>query len=111
MNAGLITWLAGTMVVFLAASTVLRSYVDSNSFWAVSVALLLYCLGNLMMVRLMRESGMGVAISVSAILQLLMANAVGISLFGERPSALQLAGIALGVVAVGLILMPKAVNA
>ena len=107
MSGGLITWFGATMVVFLAASSVLRSYVDSHSYWAVSVALLLYCLGNLMMVRLMRESGMGVAISVSAILQLLAANAVAIGWFGERPTSLQLTGVALGVVAVGLILLPK----
>jgi small multidrug resistance pump len=110
MSAGLILWLAGTMVVFLAANSVLRSYVDSNSFWVIIVALLLYSLGNLLMVRLMRESGMGVAISVSSILQLLLATAVGIGWFGERPTVLQLSGIALGVVAVALILMPRPGN-
>ena len=48
-------------------------------------ALVLYTAGNLMMVRLMRDGGMAVAISVSAVLQLVLANAVAVILFGERP--------------------------
>ena len=75
---------------------------------ALVLALALYTLGNLMMVRLMRESGMSVAISVSAVLQLLLANAMAFGLFGERPSMQQLAGIGLGVVSVMLIVMPSA---
>ena len=71
------------------------------------IALCLYTLGNLMMVRLMRETGMAVAISVSAVLQLVLASAVGLTLFGERPTALQAAGLALGVVAVALIVWPE----
>ncbi len=106
MTVGSYLWLGTAMMVFLSASAALRRYVDLPALWLILVALALYSLGNLMMVRLMRESGMGVAISVSAVLQLLMANFVAIAVFGERPSATQLAGIALGVVAVLLILSP-----
>ena len=59
-----------------------------------------------MMVRVMREGGMAVAISVSAVLQLLMANAVAMVWFGERPAPVQIAGIGLGALAVALILWP-----
>ena len=110
MSGGLMAWLGAVMIIFLAASSILRSYVDNNSIWALLAALTLYSAANLMMVRLMRESGMGVAISVSAILQLLMANAVAMTWFGERPTVLQLCGIALGMIAVGLILVPKPGN-
>ena len=66
-------------------------------------------LGNLIMVRLMRETGMAVAISISAVLQLVLAAGVGnIALFGERPGMLQSAGLILGVVAVALIVWPRA---
>ena len=110
MSGGLIIWLGAVMALFLAATAMLRSYVDNNSIWLVMVALVLYGVANLMMIRVMRESGMGVAISVSAIIQFLLANAVAVAWFGERPSTLQMFGIALGVVAVALIILPKAGN-
>ncbi|MFV0358853.1 hypothetical protein [Tropicimonas sp.] len=99
-------WLGAAMVTFLAASTTLRAYVDTPGPALLVGALALYTLGNLMMVPLMREGGMGVAISVSAVLQLLMANAVAFLWFGERPAPQQALGIALGVIAVALIVFP-----
>ena len=106
MSAGTLIWLAGAMLAFLAASSLLRGYVDSGRAMQVVAALVLYTAGNLMMVRLMRDGGMAVAISVSAILQLVLANLVAMTAFGERPGATQVAGIALGIVAVALILWP-----
>ena len=100
-------WLGGAMVVFLTASAGLRAYVGGAAWPVLLGAILLYTIGNLMMVRLMRESGMAVAISVSAILQLVLANLVAVALFAERPGALQWLGIALGVVAVALIVWPQ----
>ena len=108
MSGGLVLWLAATMPVFLAGSAALKWHVTGGGVKALVLALVLYTLGNLMMVRLMRESGMGVAISVSAVLQLLLANAMAFGLFGERPSMQQLVGIGLGVVSVMLIVMPSA---
>lgn len=107
MTAGFLAWLGAAMAVFLAASATLRHYIDDSRWPILLGALALYTLGNLMMVRLMRESGMTVAISLSAVLQLVLAAAVGLLLFHERPTTLQLAGIALGVVSVALILWPS----
>jgi len=107
MSASLTIWLMGVMTVFLTASATLRSYVDSGKLVVLLIALVLYTLGNLMMVRLMRESGMAVAISVSAVLQLVLASAVGLTIFGERPTMQQLAGVALGILAVALIVWPQ----
>jgi small multidrug resistance pump len=106
MTAGSYLWLGAAMTLFLVATSTLRRYVDAPAIWMLILALVLYSVGNLMMVRLMREGGMSVAISVSAVLQLLMANAVAIAIFGERPTPVQFAGIALGAVAVVLILSP-----
>ncbi|MCB1332409.1 MAG: hypothetical protein KDK26_01875 [Roseivivax sp.] len=106
MTAVFVGWLGAAMVVFLLASAALRSYVGGAGAWALVGALVLYTLGNLMMVRVMREGGMAVAISVSAVLQLLMANAVAMVWFGERPAPVQIAGIGLGALAVALILWP-----
>ncbi|AZQ67413.1 hypothetical protein EF888_09890 [Silicimonas algicola] len=101
-----VLWLGAAVTVFLLASVALRRHVDQPSTAGLLLALALYTLGNLMMVRLMRESGMAVAISVSAVAQLVLANVVALALFGERPGPMQSAGILLGVVAVGLILFP-----
>ncbi len=103
MSGGAMLWLGGAMVIFLTAASAIRSYVATDQVWLMVASLVLYGVGNLMMVRLMRESGMAVAISVSAVLQLVLATLVAVVFFAERPTALQWAGIALGVVAVALI--------
>lgn len=107
MSGALLLWLGLVMAVFLSASAALRAYVSTAAPWLILVALVLYSLGNLMMVRLMRESGMAVAVSVSAVLQLVLATLVAVAAFGERPTGLQWGGIALGVVAVALIAWPR----
>jgi small multidrug resistance pump len=108
MTGGSLVWLGATMGVFLSASAALRAYVGGTGWGMLGGALLLYSLGNLMMVRLMRESGMAIAISVSAVLQLVAATLIAVLLFAERPMPLQWAGIVLGVVAVALIVWPTA---
>jgi small multidrug resistance pump len=98
------------MAVFLAASSCLRLYAGGGAFWVLLLALALYCVGNLMMVPLMAANGLAVAMSVSAVLQLLLATLVGVTVFGERPFMVQWAGIVLGVAAVVLILWPQMVK-
>jgi glucose uptake protein len=107
MTGATMVWLGVTMVVFLAASSTLRAYVERPEIWIIGLALVLYCMGNLMMVRLMRESGMAVAISISAVLQLVMATLVAVAVFAERPTGIQWTGIGLGIVAVALIVWPQ----
>ncbi len=106
MSAGLSLWLAAAMTAFLAGSAALRAHVGGAGVATLLLALALYTVGNLMMVRVMRFGGMAVAISLSAILQLVMANLLAIFGFGERPSMTQMAGIVLGVIAVALIILP-----
>lgn len=107
MTGPTLLWLGGAMMVFLSASAALRQYIVSSQIGVLLFALVLYTAGNLMMVRLMRDSGMAVAIAVSAVLQLVLATLVAVVFFQERPTSLQWAGIALGVVAVALIVWPQ----
>ncbi len=107
MSGSLILWLAGAMAVFVAGNTVLRAYSANAQGWVLVVALCLFTVGNLMMVRLMREGGLAVAISVSSIVQLVLIGVVAFAVFGERPTGLQMAGMALGVVAVAMIAWPQ----
>jgi len=100
-------WLAGVMAIFMAAASSLRVYVDRPSVWLLVLAIGLYTAGNLMMVRVMRESGLAVAMSVSAVLQLVLINLIGLLIFGERPSSMQVGGITLGIVAVTMIVWPQ----
>ncbi len=106
MNPTFLLWLAGAMVAFLAAATASRAYIGNSNILLLLLSLALYCVGNLMMVKLMREGGLGLAISASAVAQLVLINVIAFTLFGERPSLPQLAGIGLGVVAMVLMLFP-----
>lgn len=107
MTAAFLFWLASAMAIYLAAATATRSYIANDNVLYLMGALGLYCIGNLMMVRLMREGGLGLAISVSAIAQLLLVNVIAFVLFGERLTTSQLAGVGLGVVAMALMLFPS----
>ncbi|WP_339760211.1 hypothetical protein [uncultured Hoeflea sp.] len=107
MSASLMIWLAGVMVIFMAAASSLRVYVDRPSVWLLVLAIGLYTAGNLMMVRVMRESGLAIAMSLSAVLQLVLINLIGLLIFGERPSTMQVGGITLGIVAVSMIVWPQ----
>jgi small multidrug resistance pump len=94
MNLSFILWLAASMAIFLGGATASRYYVSTNNILILLFSLGLYCLGNLMMVRLMREGGLGLAISASAIAQLLLVNFIAFAVFGERMTLPQLAGVA-----------------
>ena len=106
MNPAFLLWLAGAMTVFISAATASRAYIATSNALLLVLSLTLYCVGNLMMVRLMREGGLGLAISASAIVQLIVINIVAFAVFGERLSLPQLAGVGLGIVAMGLMLLP-----
>jgi len=107
MSGGLILWLAAAMAAFVTGNTVLRTYSASGQTWVLVGALCLFTVGNLMMVRLMREGGLAVAISVSSIVQLVLIGIIAWFVFDERPTNLQIAGMTLGVVAVALIAWPQ----
>ncbi len=106
MNATFLLWLAGAMAIFISGATTSRAYVTTGNILILVLSLTLYCIGNLMMVRLMREAGLGLAISASAIVQLIVVNIIAFAVFGERLSVPQLAGVGLGIVAMALMMFP-----
>jgi small multidrug resistance pump len=107
MTAGSLLWLSGAMAAFVAANSVLRAYAGSGWMPTLIAALGFFLVGNLMMVRLMRESGLALAVSISSVVQLVLLTLVAVLWFDERPSAMQVAGIVLGIVAVALIAWPQ----
>jgi len=108
MQLGFALWLCTAAVTFIAASAVMKVYVQSAALYALMLGLILYCLGNLVMVRLIREGGLGLAISASSIAQLVLVNLIAVAFFDEQLSASQLIGLAFGVIAMVLLLFPGA---
>jgi len=106
MNPQFLLWLVGAMAIFIGGATASRAYIANNNMLVLILSLALYCIGNLMMVRLMREGGLGLAISASSIAQLVVINVIAFIVFGERLSLQQLAGVGLGIIAMILMLLP-----
>jgi len=107
MNAVTLGWLAGSTVVFMVANATLKTYAAQGGGAVLTGALALFCLGNFLMVKVMRESGLGLAIALSAVFQLVAITLMAMVVFGERPTPLQFAGILLSVVAVTMIVWPQ----
>jgi small multidrug resistance pump len=95
--------LAASTLVFLLAAIGAKHWAISPTLPKLVVTLMLYTIGNLIMLRLVREFGMASAFTLSALLQLVAINVIAIFYFGERLPAAQLAGIMLAIIAVGLI--------
>ncbi|MFD9899887.1 hypothetical protein ACHMW4_25240 [Mesorhizobium sp. UC22_110] len=90
-------------VIFLLAATAAKHWALAPSFGKIAITLALYTLGNLIMLKLIRDFGMSISLSLSAVIQLVAVNAVALAFFGERLTAIQGVGIALAIVAVALV--------
>jgi glucose uptake protein GlcU len=95
--------LVASTVAFLLAAASAKSWALSPSFGKLAFTLILYSLGNLIMLRLVREFGMASAFSLSAVIQLVAVNVIAVVLFGERLTLTQSVGTFLAIAAVGLI--------
>jgi glucose uptake protein len=106
MSAPTYAVLAIAIVIFLVAASVSRIYATDGRTFIVVIAMLLYVIGNLMMIHIMRAVGLGIAISIATIAQLILINVVAFVFFQERPAPMQFAGIVLGAIGMALILLP-----
>lgn len=95
----------------MLAAAAAKNWTISPSGWRLVLVLGLYTLGNLIMLRLIREFGMGVALSLSAVIQLVAVNLVALMWFGEKVNALQAVGIVTAIVAIALITVGPYVSA
>lgn len=103
MTLSAIFQLGASTVVFLLAATAAKGWALTPSLPGLALVLLLYSIGNLIMLRLIRDFGMGLALSLSGVVQLVAVNIVAFAIFGEKVGAMQGAGIALAILAVGLL--------
>jgi len=99
--------LAVAVPTFTVAATLSRFYASDGRVLILVIALALYTVGNILMVRLMRDMGLGVAVSLATIAQLVLINLVAFLVFQERATPTQLAGIVFGAVGMALILLPR----
>ena len=106
MSAITFLWLGLATAVFVGANAVLKVYAVKGGLPVLVGALALFCLGNVLMVQVMKANGLGLAIALSAIFQLVAISVMAIFVFGERPTGLQLAGMAVGCMAVAMIAWP-----
>ena len=90
-------------VMFLLAAMAAKQWGMAPSSAKLLLTLALYTAGNLIMLRLVREFGMSVSFSLSAVIQLVSVNVVALAFFGERLNALQATGMVLAIAAVALI--------
>jgi drug/metabolite transporter (DMT)-like permease len=95
--------LAASTLVFVLAAASAKSWAVQPGVSLLLLTLALYSLGNLIIMRLIQGVGMGVALSLSAVVQLAAVNLLAFLVFGEKVNAMQGAGIALAIVAVALI--------
>ena len=107
MSLSFVLMLAVSSVIFMAAASASRAYFSTDNWLLVLLSMCLYVAGNLIMIRIMREGGLGLAISISAIVQLLLINIIAFAFYGERLTNIQLGGVALGVVAMMLMMWPQ----
>lgn len=103
LNLSGLLQLGFSTLVFLAAATCAKSWALAPSAPKLVVTMLLYTLGNLIMLRLIREFGMGVAFSISSVFQLVAVSAVAFLYFHERVGMIEGVGILLAVLGVAII--------
>lgn len=103
MSASGLIQLAVSTIIFLAAASGAKSWALAPTTGKLVLTLALYTLGNLIMLRLVRELGMSIAFSLSAVIQLVAVNLIALAWFGERLSMAQGIGIALAIAAVAVI--------
>jgi multidrug transporter EmrE-like cation transporter len=93
---------------FIGAGTAAKWWALSDrSIGLMILTLSLYTLGNLVMLPLIKNIGMGIALSLSAVVQLLAVNLIALAMFGERVTPMQAVGLGLAVLSVSLITYTK----
>ena len=111
MSGTFVLLLAGASAIFIAAASATRAYISNDNWLWVAFSLFLYAAGNLVMIRIMREGGLGLAISISSIAQLILVNVIALAVFGERMTNVQIGGVVLGIMAMTLMMWPQKVGA
>ena len=107
MTPSVLFYLVTSTGVFMVANSLLKTYAAKGCALMLVAALVAFCLGNALMVKVMRANGLGLALALSLVFQLVAVTVIAYVVFGERPSGLQLAGVVLGIVSITMIAWPN----
>ena len=86
-------WLGLATAVFVGANAVLKIYAVKGGLPVLIGALALFCVGNFLMVQVMKANGLGLAIALSAIFQLVAISVMANGLGPVETSALLVDGV------------------
>jgi multidrug transporter EmrE-like cation transporter len=103
MTVSTLCQLAVATVAFVAAAGLAKGWALNPGMAGALATLALYTGGNILMLNLVRQLGMAVAFSLSAVLQLVAVNALAVFWYGETLSGPQGVGIVLAILAVALV--------
>lgn len=103
MNLFGMVQIGASTVIFLLAATMAKQWALAPSLAKILITLALYTIGNLIMLKLIRDFGLSISLSLSAVIQLVAVNAVALAFYGEKLTALQAVGVMLAIVAVALV--------
>ena len=110
MKPSTLLQLGTACAIFIMAASSAKAWALSPTSWRIVLTLSLYTVGNLLMLRLIRDIGMATAFSVSAVIQLIAVNAVAIVVYKERVGVVEGVGLAFAVVAVALVTLAPRVG-
>lgn len=104
MRLASIMLLGVSTLAFVGAASAAKVWARSDDSvpWLAGT-LALYTFGNLIVLKLIRDVGMGVALGLSAAAQLLAVNIVAFAVFGERFTALQTLGLLLAAISIVMV--------
>jgi multidrug transporter EmrE-like cation transporter len=103
MTASAFLQLCFATAIFIAAASSAKAWSITPSFGRAIFTLVLYVIGNLLVMRLLRQIGMAAAFSITAVLQLVAVNLVAIFVYGEAVGLAEGAGIVMAIAGVALI--------
>ncbi len=89
--------------IFIGAASSAKAWAMAPSGGKIVFTIMLYIIGNLIMMRLLRQVAMATAFSLSTVLQLVAVNLVAILVFGEKLGLVESIGIVFAIVGVVLI--------
>jgi multidrug transporter EmrE-like cation transporter len=105
MTASAFLQLCFATAIFLGAASSAKAWSISPSFGGVIITMVLYVIGNLLIMHLLRQVGMATAFSISSVLQLVAVNLIAIFVYGETLGLAQGAGIVMAIAGVALIII------
>ncbi len=94
--------LAGSTVGFTLGSALLKRFADTGAAASLVLSFLVLGVSNMLFVSVIR-TGLGAGIIASSMSQIIFMAALGVLVFGERLTALQVIGVALAATSIALI--------